>query len=227
MDEHSHPGPTVLVIFGAAGDLTWRKLVPALYNLYLDKWLPEQFAVIGVDLKEMGEDEFHRRLRDGVDRFSRRGKADDKAWEAVAPSISYICGDLGDPGVHKELAKRLAAQEREWNVHANAVFYLAVPPVAIEAIVHGLSAARLTRDHHHARIVVEKPYGHDRTSANALTTMLGKVFEESQLYRIDHYLGKETVQNILAFRFANALFEPSGTGVTSRTSRSRLPKRSG
>jgi glucose-6-phosphate 1-dehydrogenase len=208
MDEHSHPGPTVLIIFGAAGDLTWRKLVPALYNLHLDKWLPEQFAVIGVDMKEMQVDEFRQRLRDGVDRFSRRGKADDKVWDAVAPRISYVCGDLGDPAVHKELAKRLADQEREWNTHANSVFYLAVPPVAIEAIVHGLSAARLTRDHHRARIVVEKPYGHDLASANALTTMLGKVFAESQLYRIDHYLGKETVQNILAFRFANALFEP-------------------
>jgi glucose-6-phosphate 1-dehydrogenase len=208
VDEHSHPGPTVLVIFGAAGDLTWRKLMPALYNLYVDRWLPEQFAVIGVDRKEMPKDEFHQRLRDGVDRFSRRGKAEDNLWDAIAPCISYICGDLGDPAVHKEVAKRLADRKKEWGTQADSIFYLAVPPSVIEIIVDGLSRAGLARDHERARIVVEKPYGHDLVSANALTAMLRQVFDESQLYRIDHYLGKETVQNILAFRFANALFEP-------------------
>ena len=108
----------------------------------------------------------------------------------------------------KKLAKRLADREKEWDTQANSIFYLAVPPSVIETIVDGLSGARLTRDHERARIVVEKPYGHDLASANALTAMLRQVFDESQLYRIDHYLGKETVQNILAFRFANALFEP-------------------
>jgi len=137
MDEHSHPGPTVLIITSArlatSPGASWCR---RLYNLY---WTNGCRAVCGdrLDMKEMQVDEFHQRLRDGVDRFSRRGKADDKAWDAMAPSISYICGDLGDPAVHKELAKRLADQEREWNTHANSVFYLAVPPVAIEAIVHG------------------------------------------------------------------------------------------
>jgi glucose-6-phosphate 1-dehydrogenase len=207
-EDRSRPGPTVLVIFGAAGDLTWRKLVPALYNLYPDKWLPEHFAVIGVDRKEMSEDEFRQRLRDGIDRFSRRGKAENRVWNAIAPHISYLSGNLGDPAVHRELAKRLADRDKEWGTHVNVVLYLAVPPSVIPTIVDGLTAARLTRDHHRARIVVEKPYGHDLASANALTALLRQVFDESQIYRIDHYLGKETVQNILAFRFANAFFEP-------------------
>src|SRR5512133_1849847 len=112
MEPLIQPEPTTGVIFGAAGDLAWRKLVPALYNLYLDKWLPEQFAVIGIDRKEMPEDEFRQRLRDGVDQFSRRGKTEAKAWDAVAPGISYICGDLDDPAVHKTLARRLANQQK-------------------------------------------------------------------------------------------------------------------
>ncbi len=207
-EDRSHLGPTVLVIFGAAGDLTWRKLTPALYNLHLDGWLPEQFEVIGVDRVEMGADQLRQRLRDGVDRFSRRGKADEQVWNALAPYIAYLCGDLGDPAVHQELVKRIADCEKGWNTPANVVLYLAVPPAAIATIVAGLSAGRLTRAHRHSRIVVEKPYGHDLASANALTAMLRQVFDESQIYRIDHYLGKETVQNILAFRFANAFFEP-------------------
>ncbi len=212
-EDHSRPGPTILVIFGAAGDLAWRKLVPALYNLAVDGWLPEQFAVIGVDQKPLADDEFHKHLRGGIDQFSRRGKVDDKVWDVLAPQISYMPGNLGDPKVHKELARRLAEQDKAWSGSAGGgeahfVFYLAVPPPVIETIVNGLKAANLTRDRRRARIVIEKPYGHDLPSANALTRTLLDVFDESQLYRIDHYLGKETVQNILAFRFANALFEP-------------------
>jgi glucose-6-phosphate 1-dehydrogenase len=207
-EDRSHPGPTVLVIFGAAGDLTWRKLVPALYNLQVDGWLPEKFAVIGVDQKPMTAEEFVAHLRDGVDQFSRRGKVDDKIWGNLAPHFSYMTGNLGDPEMHRELAKRLADQDKEWNGGAHYVFYLAVPPAVIETIVNGLKGANLNRDRRRGRIVIEKPYGHDLASANKLTALLLGVFDESQLYRIDHYLGKETVQNILAFRFANALFEP-------------------
>jgi len=209
MDDRTRPGPTILVIFGGAGDLTWRKLVPAVYNLWVDSWLPpEGLAVIAVDRVEMREDEYCTHLRDGVDRFSRRGKSDDQAWDAIAPGISYLCGDFGDQAIYLQLAKQIADQEKKWNARANRVFYLAVPPGLIGKILPGLEAAGLAKDRHQARVVVEKPYGHDLASANTLTTTLRKVFEESQIYRIDHYLGKETVQNILAFRFANALFEP-------------------
>lgn len=203
-----HPDPTVIVIFGAGGDLTWRKLAPALYNLFLDKWLPEQFAVIGLDLKEMSDDEFRQRLRQGVDQFSRRGKASDEEWNEFVPHLSYVSADFNDSAAYATLADQLSAQEKTWNTGVNRVFYLATPPTMVETIVHHLGKARLSHDHRRVRIVVEKPFGRDLESARALNQMLTGVFDESQIYRIDHYLGKETVQNILAFRFANALFEP-------------------
>ncbi len=202
------PNPTVISIFGAAGDLTWRKLVPALYNLYLDHWLPEKFSIVGIDRKSMGEEDWRRRLRDGIGRFSRRGKAEDRPWQEFAAHLSLLAGDFSDPQVYTQLAQRLAADEQQWNAQAEHVFYQATPPSMVEAIVHGLQEAGLNRDRERARIVLEKPFGHDLASARALNKMLTSVFHESQIYRIDHYLGKETVQNILAFRFANALFEP-------------------
>ena len=208
MSNSDCPSPTVLVIFGAAGDLTWRKLAPALYNLCVDDWLPERFAVVGLDGKAMSEDEVRTRLRDGVDRFSRRGKAEDATWASLIDSVAYINADFANPEAYATLADRLAAQDDAWQVRANRVFYMAVPPAVVGMIVKGLGQAGLAGDRDRARIVVEKPFGHDLPSAAALTQLLRETFDESQIYRIDHYLGKETVQNILAFRFANALFEP-------------------
>jgi glucose-6-phosphate 1-dehydrogenase len=202
------PGPTVLVIFGATGDLTWRKLGPALYDLFLDKWSPAQFSLIGVARSTIREEEFRARLRDGIDRFSRRGRADSGQWQTFASGVTFQAGDLADQRLYAALADRLARQERAWGTAAAHIFYLATPPTAVETIARGLSAAGLAGDHGRARIVVEKPFGEDLASARALNRILGAAFEESQIYRIDHYLGKETVQNILAFRFANALFEP-------------------
>ncbi|MFB3925406.1 MAG: glucose-6-phosphate dehydrogenase [Syntrophales bacterium] len=208
MNSQDHTGPTIVVIFGAAGDLTWRKLVPALYNLYLDRLLPIRYSIIGVDHKPMGDDAFCRRLRDGVDRFSRRGRTDNRTWNTVAAPFSYMSGDFHDPSTYRNVAKRIALQEKMWNAPATRIFYLAVPPALIETIVQGLGKAGLAGYRGRDRIVVEKPFGHDLTSAHDLNTALAAVFDECQIYRIDHYLGKETVQNILAFRFANALFEP-------------------
>ncbi len=204
----SHPGPTILVIFGSLGDLTWRKLAPAVYNLHLDGELPEQFAVVGLDKVSASPEEFRARLRDGIDQFSRRGKVDAAVWEALAPNQAFISGDFGDPATYADLTKKLKAQEKKWGSPAGRVFYLATPPAVVTTIVRGLEAAGLASDREHARIVVEKPFGHDLASAAELNRMLTSAFNESQIYRIDHYLGKETVQNILAFRFANALFEP-------------------
>ncbi len=208
MATDTRPDPTVIVIFGAGGDLTWRKLVPALFNLFLDKHLPEHFAVIGVELKPLSDEEFRERLRQGVDQFSRRGKVDEAAWEAFAPALTCIQADFADPGAYSKLRDRLAAQDKTWKTEANRIFYLATPPQVVGTIAHQLGEARLSDDRNRARIVVEKPFGRDLASAQELDRTLTSVFAECQIYRIDHYLGKETVQNILAFRFANALFEP-------------------
>jgi glucose-6-phosphate 1-dehydrogenase len=200
--------PTILVIFGSMGDLTWRKLAPALYNLLLAHELPERFAVIGLDMKTAGPGEFSRRLRDGASQFCACGAVDEQNWQTIAANLSFIAGDVADPVLYTTLAAQLEAREQNWGGPANRIFYLATPPGIVETIVHGLDVAKLNQDRRHARIVAEKPFGHDLASAIALNGVLTAVFDEAQIYRIDHYLGKETVQNILAMRFANALFEP-------------------
>ncbi|MFZ1043063.1 MAG: glucose-6-phosphate dehydrogenase [Anaerolineales bacterium] len=200
--------PTILVIFGGMGDLTWRKLAPALYNLLLDRQLPERFAVIGLDIKGGSQDEFRQHLRDGANAFCECGEVDEKTWNNFAANLAYIAGDFAAPATYAALDKQLKTHETKWDGPAHHIFYLATPPSVVETIVKGLGAAKLAQDKQHVRIVVEKPFGHDLASAIALNALLTAVFDETQIYRIDHYLGKETVQNILAFRFANALFEP-------------------
>jgi glucose-6-phosphate 1-dehydrogenase len=200
--------PTILVIFGSMGDLTWRKLAPALYNLLLSRQLPERFAMIGLDIKDGSADEFRLRLRDGVNGFCECGEIDEKTWETFAANLTYLSGDFADPATYASLNVQLKAWEKEWGLPANHIYYLATPPGIVETIVEGIGKAGLALDRRRVRIVVEKPFGHDLASAVALNAALTEVFVETQIYRIDHYLGKETVQNILAFRFANALFEP-------------------
>jgi glucose-6-phosphate 1-dehydrogenase len=203
------PQAAIMVIFGAGGDLTWRKLIPAVYNICVDNALPEHFAIIGIDRKEMSEDRFLVHLHDGVDKFSRRGSVDDEEWESFARfKHAYIQADFSKTETYTELSDRLEKLEETWGVKSNRVFYLATPPTLVELIVDHLGKAGLAQARERSRIVVEKPFGHDLQSARKLNELLTGVFEERQIYRIDHYLGKETVQNILAFRFANALFEP-------------------
>ncbi len=201
------PAPTFFTIFGAGGDLTWRKLVPALYNLFLDGRLPESFTVLGIDKREMALPDFLAHLREGIDQFSRQGKTTDDAWRTFASHFGYLAADFSDTATFASLGKQIAAQGEQGGSPI-VVYYLAIAPALIEAVVKGLGNANLAADREQMRIVVEKPFGHDLASAQALNRMLTMVFEERQIYRIDHYLGKETVQNILAFRFANALFEP-------------------
>jgi glucose-6-phosphate 1-dehydrogenase len=208
MKGYTSPDPCVVVIFGAGGDLTRRKLIPALYNLYLDKWLPPKFAVIGIDRKALPDDEFRAEMRKSVDEFSRRGKTEDAVWNEFAGSLTHLPIDATKGECFGALADRLAAQDKAWGLKANRIFYLSVPPSAFEPIARGLGKAKLARDRKCSRLVVEKPFGRDLASARGLNAALIEVFNESQLFRIDHYLGKETVQNILAFRFANSLFEP-------------------
>ncbi len=202
------PDPTIIIIFGAGGDLTWRKIAPALYNLYLDKWLAENFAIIGLDIKEFTDEKYREHLLDGVNKFSRRGKPDKKEWNKYAESISYQKADFTSPDTYKKLSEKIGALEKEWKTKPNLIFYMAIPPSFIETIAEQLGNSKIASNKSKARLVVEKPFGHDLESAKELNKNLCGIFDENQIYRIDHYLGKETVQNIIAFRFANALFEP-------------------
>jgi len=199
---------TVLVIFGGGGDLAWRKLIPALFNLHLDNLLPERFAIVGVARKPLDDTIFRSRLREGVDRFSRRRPADDEEWERFAARVSYLSDDFTDPASGPALSLKLEELERAWGSRANRLFYLAIPPGMVEAAATHLQRLGVCRDCRRDRLVVEKPFGRDLASAMELDRLLTGMFAESQIYRIDHYLGKETVQNILAFRFANSLYEP-------------------
>ncbi|MDQ3394585.1 MAG: glucose-6-phosphate dehydrogenase [Bacteroidota bacterium] len=200
--------PTILIIFGGSGDLNNRKLTPALFNLHLDHWLPEKFAVIGLGRTDYSNDDFRDQLLTGINRFSRRGKAIEERWEEFAPLITYQKGDLNDPEAYRKLASSTSEMQTQWGTKANLIFYLAVSPEFIGSIAQNLGACHIAEDIKRSRIIVEKPFGHDLASAKKLNNLLTGIFDECQIYRIDHYLGKETVQNILAFRFANALFEP-------------------
>ena len=208
METTSKVDPTIIVIFGATGDLTWRKLVPAIYNLYLDKWMPEKFMVIGVGRSDQSDLKFRQHLHEGVDKFSRRGKSKKKEWDTFAQCISYHKGELADVSTYTRLEKLIKQVEKNWKVTANRIFYMAVPPVFFEQIATKVGTSGLAENKKTSRIVIEKPFGHDLESAKSLNSLLHKMYDENQIYRIDHYLGKETVQNIMAFRFANALFEP-------------------
>jgi glucose-6-phosphate 1-dehydrogenase len=200
--------PTVFVIFGGAGDLTWRKLVPALFDLSQDRSMPAHFSVMAVDRVPMSDQKLRQRLHSGVNQFSRFGKAKDAAWNEFAQHLSYQQGDFKKPQTYAALGDQCARLEKEWGAKTHRIFYMATPPSMFGEIPKYLGKAGLARDREWARIVVEKPIGYDLESALALNAILAANFEESQIFRIDHYLGKETVQNILAFRFANPLFEP-------------------
>ncbi|WP_247236165.1 glucose-6-phosphate dehydrogenase [Telluribacter sp. SYSU D00476] len=200
--------PTIAVIFGGTGDLTKRKLVPAFYNLFLDGWMPEHFAVIGLGRTATDDAKYQQHLREGLNEFSRSGKPTDASWEKFRSSIYYLQSNINDPASYQQLADKIHALEEEWGTRANRLFYLSVAPNFIEPITVNLAQVGIASDVDRDRIVVEKPFGHDLGSARQLNQLLTRTFQESQIYRIDHYLGKETVQNILAFRFANALFEP-------------------
>ncbi len=208
MRSDAHLDPSVVVIYGIGGDLAWRKLVPALYKLFLADALPVHFAIVGLDVKAMACEQLLARLRDGVVHFAEVAEVTDESWRAFASHFSSLHGDFQDAQTYGRLAARLGDLDREWNTQANHIFYLAVPPSLILPVVRHLAAAGLARRRRGTRIVVEKPFGRDLESARALNVTLSEVFEEKQIFRIDHYLGKETVQNILAFRFANAMFEP-------------------
>ncbi len=208
MQSAHKPNPTAIVIFGGSGDLTWRKLVPALFDLYKDGWLPENFAILGLDHKSLSQPKYRDHLHDGVKKFARHAKVSAADWKEFAEHLLYQKMDFTETEGYKDLTAQLDTLGKDWETDPCRVFYMAVPPTFIEPIATQLRDAKLATPGKHARIVVEKPFGHDAASACELNNLLSGCFSEKSIYRIDHYLGKETVQNIMAFRFANALFEP-------------------
>ena len=195
-----------VVIFGANGDLTKRKLMPALYRLAYDRRLSTGFAVVGSSRTPLSDDQFRENMQAAVKQFSEDTDFDADVWKAFAQGLFYVAGDVGDPGLYDQLGKKLAAIEAERHTGGNVMFYLSTQPSQYAEISHGLGAAGLGKGTGWRRLVVEKPFGHDLASARELSDRLHEVFSESDVYRIDHYLGKETVQNILAFRFGNGIF---------------------
>jgi glucose-6-phosphate 1-dehydrogenase len=200
--------PTIIFIFGGSGDLTYRKLMPALYNLYLDKYLPENFLIVGLGRTDFTNITFRNHSKKGIEEHSRRKEEVKTSWKEFASCVEYLQADLGNDSTYKNMVTRVHKAEEEWKEKATIVYYMSVAPQLAPTIAEKLHKAKLTADCKRSRMVFEKPFGHDLQSADELNTRLGEMFKEEQIYRIDHYLGKETVQNILALRFANALFEP-------------------
>jgi len=205
------PDPCAMVIFGASGDLAHRMLLPALYNLALDRRLPPRFVVVGFARSDWSEKEFRRQALESVKEFSRR-PVDPAVWESFANGLTYVAGEYHDPESHRRLASTLQRLEQKAGTGGNHLYYLAVPPSSYPLIIEQLGHHGIVGAHEQgpgwSRVIVEKPFGSDLESARALNQQLHSVFKEEQVYRIDHYLGKETVQNILVFRFANGIFEP-------------------
>ena len=204
--------PATVVIFGASGDLTQRKLVPALHTLACRQLLAPETRVVGVARTEFSDQAFRDHLYDGIVRHSRAESGPDAAcelWSEWCKSYTYIAGDLSEPETYQRLGDRLETSDREFGTRGCVLFYLAVPPAIYTMIIRRLGRAGLNRtDAGWRRVVVEKPFGRDLESARELNREIHEVFHESQVYRIDHYLGKEMVQNIMSLRFANAIFEP-------------------
>ena len=201
--------PATIVIFGASGDLTRRKLVPALHSLACGDLLPAKTRVLGVSRSDYSDDAYRDRLYHGVTNHARLGPDACERWSEFAERHTYLAGSYDDPETYRRLAERLARHDADAGTGGNRLFYLATPPVLYPVVVERLGKAGLNRSESGwTRIIIEKPFGHDLESARELNDRIHEVFEESQVYRIDHYLGKETVQNILTLRFANAIFEP-------------------
>ncbi len=204
--------PCAFVIFGASGDLTGRKLIPALYNLSCQDLLPAGFAVLGFAITPHDDDSFRDQMRQRVTTSAEVLLFRKKLWDEFAPSLHYLPADFESPGGYRELARRLREMDQEHGTGGNRLFYLATSPDFYEPIIRNLGEHGLVNRQGGAggwtRVIVEKPFGRDLQSARRLGGVVHDVFREDQVFRIDHYLGKETVQNILAFRFANAIIEP-------------------
>ncbi|RYZ22479.1 MAG: glucose-6-phosphate dehydrogenase [Chitinophagaceae bacterium] len=200
--------PTIIYIFGGTGDLAHRKLIPALFNLFVDGYLPKRFLIVGVGRTDLGDTAYRQQLRKSVKQYSRRPELLQKFWSAFFRQLRFSRQDLSQDKAYKEMAAQVTAFEKEQKEAPQVIFYMSVAPQLAPVIAQKLHQHKLCTDPARSRMVFEKPFGHDLASARDLNALLRKLFAEEQIYRIDHFLGKETVQNILALRFANALFEP-------------------
>ncbi len=211
LSKHRGAPPTVVVIFGASGDLTARKLIPAIYNLSQDNLLPADFFLVGFGRKPMSDDAFQTAAREAVEEFSRR-ELNPGVWERVARHTSYVAGGYDEPAAFERLAAHIDTIEKGLGRDVQRLFYISTPPSVFSPIIVNLGASGLAAKHlglpHHSKVVIEKPFGRDLASARELNSTIRGVFREEQVFRIDHYLGKETVQDLLVQRFANAIFEP-------------------
>jgi glucose-6-phosphate 1-dehydrogenase len=199
--------PANIVIFGGYGDLAWRKLIPAFYNLYISGYLPKEFAIYGVHYDKMIEKKFIAHLLEGVNTFSRTGKANKQQWKKFAEHIFYFEGDFTAEDTFRRLSDTLILNDKNWGSRAVRLFYYSVAPRFIEPISLLLANHKLAENIDLDRIVVEKPFGNDLQTARGLNQLLTRHFKEKQIFRIDHYLGKEPVQNMMTLRFANIVFE--------------------
>ena len=201
--------PCALVIFGAAGDLTKRLLVPSLYNLHASNLLPENFAIVGVTTAKFSDEDFREKLTKDIHEFAR-SPVQKELWDWFKPKIYYHSGDFRDPNLYRQLKDKLAAVDRQQGTPGSYLFYLATAPQFFGEIIKQLGALGLTAEANGfwRRVIIEKPFGRDLESARGLNKEIRSVLDESQIYRIDHYLGKETVQNMMVFRFGNGIFEP-------------------
>jgi glucose-6-phosphate 1-dehydrogenase len=199
------PDPCILVIFGASGDLTKRKLFPALYSLAFRRLLPDSFAIVGVSRTEETDDEFRERMKEAVQEHGR-DEFRDEVWDPLAEGMRYVALDFADEEGEDRLASTLNELDEERGTRGNRVYYLATPPGVFPTVVQEVGKRRKTQGW--TRVIVEKPFGHDLESARELQSVITRYFDETEVFRIDHYLGKETVQNMLVLRFANGIFEP-------------------
>lgn len=204
------PGaPCIMVVFGASGDLVKRKLIPALYNLTRERLLSKEFAVVGFARREMSHEEFRNKISEEIKEFFT-GTIDQELWNWLINRLYYVPGDIQDPAAYLRLQNVLSEVDKAHGTGGNYLYYLATAPEYFSQIIQQLSTVGLAHEEngHWRRVIIEKPFGHDLESARALNHEIQKTLKESQIYRIDHYLGKETVQNIMVFRFANGIFEP-------------------
>ncbi len=211
LSKHRGSPPTVIVIFGASGDLTARKLIPAIYNLAHDGLLPADFYLIGFGRKAIPDAEFQQIAAGAIKEFSRR-EPSAEVWNRLAPRTLYVSGGYDEKPAYDRLAQRIAGLEKDIGQQLQSLFYISTPPTVFAPIIRNLGAsglaARYLGQAHQSKVIIEKPFGRDLASAQALNRELTAVFAEPQVFRIDHYLGKETVQDLLVQRFANAIFEP-------------------
>jgi glucose-6-phosphate 1-dehydrogenase len=207
LSQQKTPEPAILVIFGASGDLTQRKLIPAIYQLRKERRLPSETTIVGFARREWSHDYFREQMRQGVEEFSD-GIGHEEVWNDFAQGLYYFAGNMDEPESYEKLKVFLDDLDGKRGTRGNRVFYLAVSPNFFPPGIKQLGAAGMLSDPQKHRLVIEKPFGKDLGSAQALNRIVQKVCQENQIYRIDHYLGKETVQNLLVFRFANAIFEP-------------------